>query len=147
MFSCKFLIELRSGPALARSTVYKNLTKSHPPLNCFSTLQVPVPPANAQPSHHLVLTMVITMICAFFNLSSLILGIPALLCSSMVSASVLWLYYILCNARSRRIRNTDYWCNFWIIICLLVITGMFVSMFMVNPLIYRHNYNLSGYCN
>ena len=37
------------------------------------------------PSHNLVLTTIVTMGCAMLNLSSLVLGIPALLCAILVS--------------------------------------------------------------
>ena len=71
-----------------------------------------MPPANAQPAHHLVLTTVITMICAFFNVSSLILGIPALLISIMVSASVIPLRVFVAQINLFFINSMDsFLCN------------------------------------
>ncbi len=47
--------------------------------------RLPLLPRELQPNDYLVVTLVVTIVCGFLNLTSLFLSIPAIICSVMVS--------------------------------------------------------------
>ena len=49
----------------------------------------PLLPREMQPNDFMVVTIVVTIVCGIFNITSLLFSIPALICSVMVSHNIL----------------------------------------------------------